>query len=343
MRRAARHAETAAVRGRAGQAPRQRRPLPAALLLAAIFAALLLVTPAAGCGDEVGAAAGGRLDVVTSATFLADIAQNVAGDRFTVRALVPADADLHAYEPTPRDLARVAGADLFVVNGAGLEQRLVETVRDAGGDVRVVEASAGLVPRTPKPGEPTGDSGSDDAATGGDTDPHFWLDPTLVKAYVATIRDAFSETDPDGAAAYAANAAAYSAKLDALDRWIAAQVATVPAANRKLVTNHASHGYFADRYGFSVVGAVIPSVSTGAAPTPRQLAELERVIRDAGVRAVFVESGQSPELAEQIAAETGVSVVDDLRDHALSTPDGEAPTYIEMMKYDARRIVEALR
>ena len=107
--------------------------------------------------------------------------------------------------------------------------------------------------------------------------------------------------------------------------------------------NHVSHGYFADRYGFTVVGAVIPSVDTADSPTARQLSDLTRVVRETGVKAIFVELGQSPKLAEQIAAETGIAVVADLRDHSLSAPDGEAATYIEMMKYDTRRIVEALR
>lgn len=298
------------------------------------LACLLPVLLATGCGgDDGGAAAGGSLDVVASATFLADIAQNVAGDRFTVRALVPADADLHAFEPTPRDIADVAGADLFVVNGAGLEQTLTDTVRGAGGGVRVVEASEGLTTRTPQPGEPQRDA----------VDPHFWLDPTLVETYVENIRAAFAETDPEGAAAYAANAAAYVEELEALDDWIATQIDAVPADRRKLVMNHMSHGYFADRYGFAVVGAVIPSVGTDDAPTARQLADLTQAIEATGAAAIFVELGQSPTLAQQIAAETGVTVIDDLRDHSLSGPDGEAPTYTEMMKYDTRRIVEALR
>jgi zinc/manganese transport system substrate-binding protein len=311
-----------------------RRLTPVAVLL-------LLLAVVAGCGDGGDSEAAGSLDVIASATFLADIAQNVAGQRFTVRALVPADADLHAYEPTPHDLADVAGADLFIVNGAGLEGTLEDTVRAAAGDLRVVEASAGLKSRLPRPGEPLYEGAADGGAS--ETDPHFWLDPTLVETYVRNLRDAFTATDPAGAATYAANADAYVAKLEALDRRIREQVATVPANARKLVMDHMSYGYFADRYGFTIVGAVIPSVGTGDAPTARQLADLTRTIRDTGARAIFVESGQSPALAEQVAAETGIAVVGDLRDHALSGPDGEAPTYIDMMKFDTQRIVEALR
>ena len=165
----------------------------------------------------------------------------------------------------------------------------------------------------------------------------------LVKTYVTTIRDAFKKADPAGAATYDANAAAYSKRLDELDAWIKRQVATVPAADRLLVMNHASHGYYADRYGFSVVGTVIPGVGTGETPTAKQLSDLTAAIRTSGAKAIFVEIEENPKLAEQIAAETGITVVDDLRDHSLSSPDGVAPTYIDMMRFDTQRIVEALR
>ena len=291
---------------------------------------------AAGCGSGGSSAAGsGRIDVVASASFLADVAQNVAGDRFTVHTLIPFGADPHAFEPTPKDLAEVATADVVIVNGGGLEGPLLKMLGDAGGKATMVDASAGLRSRTPQPGEPPLGSS--------ETDPHFWLDPMLVKTYVANIRDAFAKADPAGAAVYAANAAAYDKKLDRLDAWIKSQVATVPQANRKLVMDHASHGYFADRYGFTIVGTVIPGVGTGETPTAKQLGDLTAAIRASGAKAIFVEAQENPKLAQQIAAETGIVVVDDLLDHSLTKPDGVAPTYIDMMKFDTRRIVEALR
>src|SRR5450756_1146297 len=151
------------------------------------------------------------------------------------------------------------------------------------------------------------------------------------------------QADPPGAAAYEANAAAYTKRLDELNAWIKSQVATVPAANRKLVMNHASHGYYADEYGFSVVGTVIPSVGTGETPTAQQLGDLTAAIRKSGAKAIFVEIEENPKLAEQIAAETGITVVDDLLDHSLTEPHGVAPTYIDMMKFDTKRIVEAMQ
>ncbi len=295
---------------------------------------------AAGCGAGDSSGAGGEQDsdklaVVASLSVLADIAQNVAGDRFQVRSLVPLETDPHSFEPTPADLRDVASADLVVINGGGLEGPLLEMLENAGGEAIIVDASAGLRSRSPQPGEPPLGSS--------ETDPHFWLDPTLVKTYVANIRDAFVEADPAGAAEYEANAAAYARRLDELDAWIRGQVATVPAADRKLVMNHASHGYFADEYGFSVVGTVIPGVGTGETPTARQLSELTAAIRESGAGAIFVEIEENPKLAQQIAAETGIVVVDDLLDHSLTEPDGAAPTYIDMMRFDTWRIVEALR
>jgi ABC-type Zn uptake system ZnuABC Zn-binding protein ZnuA len=304
------------------------------VLLVLLIGALLL---AAGCGAEqtTDAVSDGSPDAIASASFLADIAQNVAGDRFAVRSLVPLDTDPHSFEPTPADLREVATADLVIVNGGGLEGPLLNTLENVASQATVVTASAGLQSRSPRPGEPPLESS--------EIDPHFWLDPVLVKTYVANIRDAFAKADPDGAAEYEANAAAYIAKLDGLDAWIESQVATIPDADRLLVMNHASHGYFADEYGFSVVGTVIPSVGTGETPTAKQLSSLTAAIRASGAKAIFVEIEENPKLAEQIAAETSIVVVDDLLDHSLTEPDGVAPTYIDMMKFDTRRIVEALR
>jgi ABC-type Zn uptake system ZnuABC Zn-binding protein ZnuA len=237
---------------------------------------------------------------------------------------------------------------LFILNGGGLEETLEETLRNAAPETTFVVAANGLTPRTPQPGEPlhedeTEASAEDEEEPTHAGDPHYWLDPQLVVAYVATIRDAFSAADPAGAAEYEANAAAYVDQLAALDTWIEDEVAAIPAAERLLVMNHVSHGYYADRYGFRIIGAVIPSASTSESPTARHIAALTRTIEREDVRAIFVELGEHQGLAQQIADETGVRVIDDLRDHSLSEPGGEADTYLEMMKYDTRRIVDALR
>jgi ABC-type Zn uptake system ZnuABC Zn-binding protein ZnuA len=341
------------------RATRRAWRLVAALVLLAVIGA------AAGCGDDEAAGDEG-LRVVTSAGFLADLAANVAGDRAVVTSLIPPDTSPHGFQPTPSDLRAVAGADLVVLNGAGLEAGLADALREVAGDTPVVESAAGLPPRTPQPGEPAhqhehegegehegeheheDEGGSEHEGEGdheheGEVDPHFWLDPKLAVRYVENIRDALTRADPAGAEAYETNASAYIEELRALDRWIAGQIATIPPADRLLVMNHVSHGYFADRYGLRIVGAVIPSVSSGDAPSARDLAELTATIRAAGVKAIFVDSGENPKLSRQIARETGVLVVDDLRTHALSEEGGGAETYVDMLRHDTTRIVEALR
>jgi ABC-type Zn uptake system ZnuABC Zn-binding protein ZnuA len=304
-----------------------------------LLAAALLPLAACGAGEPDAAgnqsSAGSPLRVVASLSFLADIAQNVAGDRFTVTALVPLDTDPHAFQPAPSDLRSVAAADLVLVNGGGLEESLTKSIVAAGGDAVIVEASKGLQSRRPQAGEPQLDEQG--------VDPHFWLDPMLVVTYVRNIRDAFSAADPQGAAAYEANAAAYIKQLEALDAEIKDKVATLPAERRKLVMNHASHGYYADAYGFEIIGTVIPGVTTGDTPTARQLSDLTRAIKETGARAIFVELGEDPRLARQIAAETGITVVDDLLDHSLTAPDGVAPTYLDMLRFTTERIVAALQ
>jgi manganese/iron transport system substrate-binding protein len=459
------------------------------------------------------------LKVLAVETFLADMAQNVAGDRLKVDSLIPIGVDPHAFEPTPQDVVKVAESQVLIVNGAGFEEWLDNVLQNAGGTRTFVEATAGLTMRTPAAGEAAhedetahehereGDHAHDDhsveshaamiceqlagkaaeetvqagadgssavelhhedegeaehelghgpeslilalnpqadgsfagfvlfdaeaedgyaftavegeiavsniagepvavaqqlplgcggmtqgrifeltpgeyivALTGFKTattpfsagpvhaheeairehadehahedehaqhqhegDPHFWLDPLLAIKYVENIRDGLSQADPAGQAVYAANAATYIAKLQELDGWIKAQVQTVPAEHRLLVTNHESFGYFADRYGFTVVGTVIPSVSTGASPSAQQMAALVEHIKEHAAPAIFLETGANPQLARQIGQEAGIEVVTGLFTHSITDAKGAAPTYVEMMKYNAKMIVEALK
>jgi ABC-type Zn uptake system ZnuABC Zn-binding protein ZnuA len=281
-------------------------------------------------------AGGSPLNVLATETFLADIAQNVAGDRLKVASLLPAGIDPHSFEPAPQDVAKVAASQVLIVNGAGLESFLSKLLDNAGGQRQVIVASAGLASRAPGPGEV-----SDADHPGGD--PHFWLDPIMVVKYVENIRAGLSQADPAGADSYARNAEAYSAQLKALDTWIAAQVQSIPAERRLLVTNHESLGYYADRYGFKVVGAVVPSFSSDASPSAQQLAQLVNAIKATSAPAVFLETGSNPQLAQQVAQETGIKVVADLYTHSLSPPGGPAPSYLEMMRYNTRAIVDALK
>ncbi len=291
-----------------------------------------------GCGRATAPAtppAVAGLQVLAVEAFLADIAQNVAGSRTLVSTLIPLGVDPHAYQPTPGDLAKVADSNVLIVNGAGLEGFLDEMLRNAGGERLVIQASAGLTSRQLPDRQ--------DQADHPEGDPHFWLDPNNVIRYVENIRAGLSQADPAGATAYAASAQEYIARLKELDQWIVAEVAAIPADHRLLVTNHESLGYFADRYGFRVVGSIIPSVSTDASPSARQLAELVDAVKAAGAPAVFLETGSNPQLAEQLARETGIRVVTRLYTHSPGPSDGPAASYIGMMEYDTRAIVDALK
>ncbi len=303
---------------------------------------LTLLAVVTGCSQGAntsGAPSGQPLRVLAAESFLADIAQHVAGDRLTVDVLIPAGIDPHGFEPTPADVRKVADSDLLIVNGAGLEAFLGRLLENAGGERTVVEASAGLTSRTPHAAEAADEAGGDH----GENDPHFWLDPVLAIKYVENIRDALSAADPAGATTYTANAEQYIADLKALDAWIVEQVQAIPPERRLLVTNHESFGYFADRYGFTVLGAVVPSVSSAASPSAEQLARLVDKVKAAGAPAVFIETGANPQLAEQLARDAGVTVVSELLTHSVTAADGPAPDYIAMMRYNVQAIVAALK
>jgi len=271
--------------------------------------------------------------VLAVESFLADISRNVAGDRLTVESLIPNGMDPHTFEPTPRDVVKIANSPILIVNGAGLESWLSRTLANSGKPILVIEASSGLTPRKPASGELVDEP----------TDPHFWLDPLSVVKYVENIRDGLCQADPGGCDSYRQNAEHYNTELEQLDSWIKNQVALIPPGIKLLITNHESFGYYADRYGFQVVGTIIPSVSTGAMPTALQLSELIQKIKSSGAKAIFLEAGTNPQLAETIAAETGVVIITDLITHTLTSTDGPAPTYITMMQYDTQLIVNALK
>ncbi len=297
-----------------------------------ILSVLALVLTA--CGGTPASPSGTSAPAVSATTtFLADITRNVAGNRLQVDSLLPVGADPHSYQPTPQDVARINESKLLIVNGLGYEHFLESLLENAGGERVVITASDGLEPRTMEDEE-----GTDQLVS----DPHMWLDPNRVLTYVENIREALTHFDPEGASVYRSNAEAYVQKLKDLDAWIKEQVSQIPAEKRLLVTNHDALGYFSDRYGFTIIGAVIPSVSDDASPSAGQMAKLIDQIKSSGAPAIFLDEVENPALAQQIANETGVKIVEDL--HVESLTDGApAATYIKMMKYNVTQIVNALK
>ena len=287
----------------------------------------ILILCISACGGKPASPSGTADSVIlTSTSFLTDITRHIAGDRLSVESLLPLGTDPHSYQPTPQDVTKIAHSQLLIINGADYEHFLEPILENAGGAREVIEASAGINPRT----------------EAGSVDPHLWLDPNNVSVYVENIREALTHFDPEGAAIYQSNADAYVEQLKDLDIWINEQVAQVPPERKLLITNHEALGYFAERYGFTIAGTVIESFSTDASPSAQQMAALIDQIKSSGAPAIFLDASDNTALAQQIAAETDVSVVTDL--HLESLTDGApAATYIDMMKHNVTQIVNALK
>ncbi len=280
-----------------------------------------------------------KLRVVATTNIVGDVVSNVGGRQIELTTLMGVGVDPHSYVPTPADTAAVHDAHVVFANGLGLEAFLDEMLKSAGGDAIQVYVSEGLALRAAAGGQTDTheEAGHEDEGI----DSHVWLDVQNVLHWVETIEQTLGTLDPANATAYKANADAYRHDLEELDARIVEQVATIPEAHRKLVTNHPAFGYFADRYGLEQVGAVYP-ISPSSEPSAQELAALEDTIRKYGVPAVFAESTVNAKLAEQVAQDTGIKLVP-LYTGSLGGPGSGAESYIELMDYNANAIMEALK
>lgn len=285
----------------------------------------------------------GPLRVVATTGILADLVRQVGGPRVEARSVLPANADPHDFEPTPQDVAAIGEADLLVEHGLGLDGWAAQLIAAAPG-TPLVTASDGIDLRhghDHAEGEAGhADDGHDHA---GEDDPHWWFDPTRAAVAVETIAAGLAAIDPAGEATYRERADAYAAFLLELDAAIRAAIDTIPAERRRIVTNHDALGYYADRYGLEVVGTVIPGLATTAEPSAAEVAALLDAIAASGVPAIFAETTTSPALAESLAAEAGIVVIDDLYTDTLGEPGSGADTYAGLLRTDTAIIVEALR
>jgi len=320
----------------------RRHPLIATAVVAGVLAT--------ACGDD-GSADAGSVDTPTIAvttSILGDVVSEMTGDLATVDVVMPANADPHEFQPSARDAADLREADVLVANGAGFEAGLEETIHGAEEDGTVVfeaidhvatlEAAEGDE-HADEEGEEEGDEHADEGV-----DPHFFNDParmaTAAEALAGLLADEVPALDT---AAFRDRAAAYVAELRALDAEVDETLAAVPPERRKLVTNHDVFGYFADRYGFEVVGAVIPSTTTQAAPSAADIDELAATIAAAGVPAIFADTSSPEDLADALAAEVAGDVaVVALYSESLGEAGSGADTYAGMMRTNATRIADAL-
>lgn len=291
------------------------------------------------------------LQVVATTNLVTDVAAHIGGDAIQLTGLIPTNADPHSYTPTPQDLRAVADADLILISGYGLEEGLGDTLQSVAGDVPIISLSEGVTVRAfsfdiahaeqDEELSVSEESEHEDHDHAG-VDPHVWFDPTNVMIWAENAASALEILDPANEAVYAENRDAYSAELETLDAWIRDQVDLLPAQDRQLVTDHGAFGYFADRYGFEVVGAVIPAYSTTASPSPQDITTLLEAIQAFDVQAVFVGMTVNPTMAERVAEDSDVVLIP-LYTGSLSEETGPATTYIEMMHYDVSAIVNGLQ
>jgi ABC-type Zn uptake system ZnuABC Zn-binding protein ZnuA len=283
---------------------------------------------------------GEKLQVVATTNIVGDVVQNVGGEQIELTMLMDTGVDPHTYVPTPADTASIHDAHVVFANGAGLEADLEELLESAGGEAIHIRVSDGIEFLSP-PGLPAHEGEDEAGHEHQDVDPHVWFDVQNVIHWVENIEHTLSTLDPANVGTYQQNAQAYLQELEELDAWVEEQIAGIPEANRKFVTNHPAFGYLASRYGLEQVGAVYP-ISPSAEPSAQDIAALEDAIREFGVSAVFTESTVNPKLAEQVAEDTGIVLVQ-LYTGSLGEPGSGADTYILLIRYDVNAIVDALK
>ena len=277
---------------------------------------------------------GGKLRVVATTNLIGDVVQQVGGDRIDLTTLMAPGVDPHGYQLTPGDRRSLDDAHVIFINGLGLEESVLPVLSKLDGSAPVISVNTDVATITFI--DPT-----HQAADQGGVDPHTWFSVPAVMTWTDTISATLSALDPANADAYAAAAKSYRDQLSALDAEIRDQIATIPADRRKLVTDHDSLGYFAHEYGFTLVGTILPSLSTQAAPSAQDIVNLENQIKAEGVPAVFVGTTVNPALADRIATDLGVQVV---TIYTGSLSDAERPrtvvcgVYAHQREGDCRRL-----
>lgn len=269
------------------------------------------------------------LKAVATFSILGDLVRQVGGDLVVVSTLVGPDADAHGYNPAPGDARTLSDAGIVFVNGIGFEGWIDRLIKASGTKAPVVTASTGVTTIA-------GDAHGHDHHV----DPHAWQSIPNAKIYVSNIRDGLSRIAPAHAPAFAANATAYLAKLDALDGQARASIEAIPPHHRRIITTHDAFGYFAAAYGLRFIAP--QGVSSDSEASPRDVARIIRQIRKDKIPAVFLENIADPRLMQQIAKESGARIGGKVYSDALSRAEGPAATYADMMANNLRAFSTAL-
>lgn len=287
------------------------------------------------------------LHVVASFSILGDVVKTVGGDRVQVTTLVGPDGDAHVFEPTPADAKAIAGANVVFINGLGLEQGWMPRLIEASGyKGPVVVTTKGIKPlRMEEEDDEHGKHAANEHEHSHGKphmadDPHAWQNLANGKVYVQNIVAALVAADPEGAEAYRANGQTYISEIEKLDAEVKAKFAAIPQARRKIVTSHDAFQYFGKAYGVELFAP--EGISTEAEPSAADVAKLIKQIRKDKITAVFFENTSDNRLLAQISKETSAKIGGTVYSDALSPPDGPAPTYLAMFRYNLEEFTRAL-
>jgi ABC-type Zn uptake system ZnuABC Zn-binding protein ZnuA len=295
-----------------------------------------MVLSAGACGGTVSASAtapNNAYHVITTTSIFADLARMALGDSAQIESIVPAGADVHTFEPSPSDVEKIQSADLIIANGLGLDSWIQSLIEAAGkSEADTLLLGEGL-------DQESGWVYLSNAEEPGAFDPHIWLDPKGAAIYVQRIADRVSNDAPNLAQRIAVSSAGGIEKIDAIDQDLAVAFAAIDPTQRKIVTMHDAFGYFARAYEIEIVGVAV--ASPGQDPSAQEIRALIDAIRAAGVTALFSEVQLPSKVLDQIAAETGATVLQDLYSDALGA--SPADSYLGVMQINADAILGALR
>jgi manganese transport system substrate-binding protein len=294
--------------------------------LGAVLALALVLT--GGCGTGLGKPADDREHVVTTFTVIADMARNIAGDALVVESITKPGVEIHEYEPTPSDMLTAAKADLVLDNGLGLERWFERFVQRS--EAEHVTLTEGIDPIPIRNGSYRGEA-----------NPHAWMSPRTATTYVTNIRDALIRLAPEHAETFRANTEAYLGELARIDRYLRDALTDLPPSQRALVTCEGAFSYLARDAGLRE--AYLWPVNSASEGTPQQIKATTSFVRRNGVPTLFCESTVSDRAQRQVARETGARLGAKLYVDSLSGPDGPVPTYLDLLRHDARAIVDGLR
>lgn len=265
--------------------------------------------------------------VITTASMIQDMAQQIVGDLYEVDCLVPIGGDPHLYDPVPDDARRLSQADMIIKNGLTFEGWLDELIDNSGTKATQVTVTEGV-------------ESIASLSYANSVDPHAWMDAANAVIYARNIKDALINLDTENTATYQQNFETYALKLKELDQYIIDQISTIPMERRVLITTHDAFQYYGRKYGLKLEAVL--GTSTDAEEQTSDIMRVNKVLRETGVPSVFIESTVNPKLLEQIAKDNDVVVGGSLFADSIGEKDSDASTYYDMMKYNTDVIVKAL-